>query len=227
MRELFKLAREARISSATVADVLDTMGVDGVLTHELTCVNERDHYVIGSAFIVEWALCKKMADITVAQPSTWEQVKRFVDVPFASGADRVYVAGAGPLMRIGALAGGISCTYLQALGFEGVILGGAVRDAGQLDKLSMPVVASNFIPTDTQGYFKARSGAESCVIENRLVRADDVVVSDRTGTVVIPAHVASEVLQRAAELDRREDELLRVAEAGGDLIANIERMKRI
>ncbi len=227
MKTLFTRARETRLSTSTIADVLDTRGVDGVLDPSLRCVNAPSHYMIGVAFVVEWAYVKKQADITRAQPSTWEQVRDFVRVNLDSARDHVYVAGCGPLMTMGALAGGISCTYFAALGFEGVLLGGAVRDAAQLQRLAMPVVASNFIPTDTQGFFKVVPGSTRCDINHQVVHQGDVVVSDATGTVRIPADIAMEVLGEALELDRREEELLALAATGGDLLAGITRMKRI
>ncbi|HDQ4733682.1 RraA family protein [Pseudomonas aeruginosa] len=206
--ELFIEIRQQPISTSTFADLLDAYGVGEVLCRNIVSRNMQRHYFIGHAYTVEWERVRKTGDITRAQPSTWEQVKDFLVPDLSSARDLVYVAGAGALTTDAALAGGLSCTYFAKLGFEGIVLGGSVRDAAEVRALTTPVLASNFTPVDTQGAYRVRSTGKSCMIEGSRVTSGDVVVSDDNGTVVFPAPLLGELYEKALEIERIEGEIL-------------------
>jgi len=219
--------RALRISSATVADVLDAMGVDGALDGRIHAQNKRHFHAVGYAYTVQWAPVRKLRDIKGPQPSTWEQVKNFLVPQLSTGRDLVYVAGAGPLLCDAALAGGMSSTYFQQLGFEAVVLGGAVRDLSELERLDMPVLATNPIPTDTQGAYKVAEVGGSCIVDNRLIRSGDLIVADENGVVAVPGELVGETLERAMAIERLEAEMLDRIRQGERLPELIERSGRI
>ena len=215
------------INSSSVADVLDALGVHGVLTSRLRRVSGDDRLVIGRAHTVRWVPARKTGRILAPQPSTWSQVRGFLVPELSDGRGLVYVAGSGPLCTEAALAGGLSTTYFQELGFEGMVLGGAVRDAEMLRALSIPVVASNFIPTDTQGSYAVAETGTSCVIDNVVVHTGDWIVADGSGVVVVPARLFAEVRERAAAIDRTEETILERIRKHEPLAAVIDELGRI
>jgi regulator of RNase E activity RraA len=136
------------VTTCTISDALDGMGiVDRVLHHDLRRVTGGTRMFYGVAYPVRWAFTRKTAKITAAGPSTWSEVRGFLASDLDGGAGRVYVAGCGDLVCDAALAGGMSVTYFKkVLGFERVVLGGAVRDLDQVTASDMAVVATGFVP---------------------------------------------------------------------------------
>lgn len=200
--------KSRKISSSTVIDILDGMTAGDALTPTIKSINSPEHYFVGQAYTVTWKMVRKGCDILQSQPSTWSQVQRFLVPELKDAAGLVYVAGAGPLLTHAALAGGMSCTYFEQLGFAGVVLGGAVRDLRELNQLSMPVLASNPIPTDTQGaYWVAETGTH-CQIEQVTIQSGDLIVSDINGTVVVPLALTAKLLKQALSIDTTENAML-------------------
>lgn len=91
----------------------------------------------------------------------------------------------------------------------------------------MPVLASNPIPTDTQGaYWVAETGTQ-CLIEQVRVQSGDLVVSDINGTVVVPLVLAEQVLQQALAIDSTENAMLDKIRQGARLPELINMTGRI
>lgn len=227
--DVHHIIKKHNISTCTISDVLDGMGLPcRVLDDSLQRISGSTKKFCGQAFPVNWATVRKGASITAGSPSTWAQVRDFLLPGVTSGRGRVYVAGAGEIVTEAALAGGLSITYLsQNLQFEGVVLGGAVRDRDMLQRSEVPVVASNFIPVDTQGAFRVQSYGENCIINNVTITSEDWVISDGNGTVLVPLSAISEVLRRAAAIEETEDRILKRIASGEELHSIIDEVGRI
>jgi regulator of RNase E activity RraA len=227
MQDLIKEIKKEniRISTSTVSDVMDDYGLFGVLPANLTRHNRKNQTIIGQAYTVDWKPVRKSANIMAEQRSTWEQVKNFLVPDVSDGTGKIYVSGAGELLTSAALAGGLSSTYFQNIGFEGIVLGGAVRDAFDLENLDIPVIASNLIPTDTQGSFYVSEVGTSTIIENTVINTGDIIICDLTGSVVIPLSVAYEVLKKSMAIDMLENNML--GKLTNNLFSMIEEKGRI
>lgn len=199
---------DLKLSTSTIADVLDSYGCQSVLTSRLARSSGHGRVFCGIAYTVKWSPVRKGAAIRESQPSTWEQVRAFLVPELKQAAGKVYVAGAGPLVTEAALAGGLSTTYFEQLGFEGLVLGGAIRDADALRALEIPVVCSNLIPADTQGSYRVVETGTSCVIDNLVIHSGDWIVSDANGTVVVPAAIFGEVVEKAKQVEALEDQII-------------------
>lgn len=196
-----------RWNTGNIADALDSLGVFGTIPSRLRRVSGHSKLIIGEAYTVRWAPTRKSGNIKQKQPSTWEQVRSFL-VPELSGAHgKVYVAGAGEFVEEAALAGGLSATYFQEIGFEGIVLGGAMRDSEQLLNLSIPVVCSGFCPTDTQGGYRVVETGTFCVLGSLVVNTGDWIVSDGTGTVIIPKLIKKDVFDLVKQIEQRESSI--------------------
>lgn len=219
--------RRAVINTSTIADILDAYGIDSALDPAIRPLNVNAHYFVGYAYTVEWALVRKGDDILHGKESTWNDVRNFLVPELKDGKDRVYIAGVGPILTTAALAGGLSSNYFQKMGFEGVILGGAVRDIPELKKLSIPVLASNPIPVDTQGAYRVISTGRNCVINNKIIQTGDLIVSDESGTVVIPKDRIEEVIAKAIDIDAVETRILALVKGGARLEEIVSEQGRI
>nr|WP_256595422.1 RraA family protein [Pseudomonas sp. MYb193] len=193
------------LHTPTLADVLDTFGVWGVLDSRIIPMNDFTGPVFGIAYTVRWAPVRKPRDIMAAQPSTWNDVKHFLAPEVKSGRGKIYVGGVdnGVLTEL-ALAGGFSAADFNLRGFEGIILGGAIRDAHVIKQLSIPVWATNFTPADTQGNFKVSEAGTTCNISGITIKTGDLIVADASGCVVVPQELITDVLTRAFEIEQKE-----------------------
>jgi regulator of RNase E activity RraA len=150
-------------------------------------------------------------------------VRGFLVPDISDGQGQVYVAGAGALLTHAALAGGMSVTYLlEQVGFHAVVLGGAVRDRAVVEVMDRPVVASNFVPTDTQGAYRVSETGTACRIGDVCVTTGDWVFTDGNGTVVVRDDVVVDVLEKAMEVERAEASVLQQIRSGRSLAEIID-----
>jgi len=228
-REVDRVVTAAGITTCTLSDVLDGLGLaNAVLDVDIRRVAGASGMFHGEAYTVEWVPNRKGPHITAQSPSTWTQVRDFLVPELTEGTGRVYLAGSGPLIRDAALAGGLSCTYLaQQLRFSGIVLGGAVRDRDVVNQLTTPVLATGYVPVDTQGGYRVASVGGSCVVANVLVQTGDWVFADDNGIVVVPAERLSEVLELAVGIESVEQSILDRMAAGERLPDIVDSLGRI
>lgn len=200
--------KSLKISTSTFVDIMDGLKTGSVLSHQLQSQNLTDYYLAGQAYTVQWKIVRKSNHILEPFPSTWEQVKDFLVPELYAAENLIYVAGSGECICDAALAGGMSCTYFEKLGFSGVITGGAVRDGQDLNTLSIPVIATNLTPTDTQGAYYVSETGGSCRIEQVTIHTGDLIIADINGVVVIPYHDIDTVISKAIEITEIENNML-------------------
>ncbi|WP_368898702.1 hypothetical protein [Morganella morganii] len=91
---------------------------------------------------------------------------------------------------------------------DGLKTGGAVRDGQDLNALSIPVIATNLTPTDTQGAYYVSETGGSCQIEQTTIHTSDLIVADINGVVVIPYRDIDAVISKALEITEVENNML-------------------
>ena len=217
------------ISTCTIVDSLDALGVaNTVFDSRLACKSSSTGICFGAAFPVSWAVVRKGNAISAPGPSTWSEVRDFVVPSVVDGRGYFYVAGAGELVTEAALAGGISVTYLiESLRFEGILLGGAVRDRNVIEACTSPVIASNFTPSDTQGSYRVVSVGEKCLVGHTLVSRGDWIFADGNGAVCIPHDLLFPALRGAASIEERESQVVAAVNAGRHLPEVIDEIGQI
>lgn len=219
----------ARLHSSTISDVLDAKGVHGVLPTAVRRLNSpATGPMFGRAVTVRWRATRKQSSIHMAQPDTWSAVRDFLLPKIGDGRGLVYVGGSDNGLCLDyALAGGMSCTDFARRGFSGVVLGGAVRDRELVDRIKLPVFASNYSPADTQGnYFVAETGTE-CMVGTVRVATGDFIFGDGDGVVCVPSSISDEVIASAAEIEDVEIDMVRRIESGQSLHEIVLETKRI
>ncbi|AIF66949.1 S-adenosylmethionine: 2-demethylmenaquinone methyltransferase [Terribacillus saccharophilus] len=94
--------------------------------------------------------------------------------------------------------GELMASSAQAIGIEGIVIDGLVRDKKALEKLKFPIYSKGFNPN---GPFKDGPGEINEVISCGGIRVapGDLVVGDDDGVVVVPANLIDEVLRKATE----------------------------
>lgn len=148
------------------------------------CVNARikpfnNHALLGCAFTVK------------SRPGDNLMLHKALEM--AQPGDVIVVDAQGDLSN--AITGEIMMTQAEVNGLAGVVIDGAIRDAEEIGKLSMPVYAAGVQP---KGPYKDGPGEINVPIccGGVVVNPGDILVGDSDGIVVIPVQFAEEMLAK-------------------------------
>ena len=106
--------------------------------------------------------------------------------------------------------------YKKVLGY---IVDGGCRDSAFIEALGFPVFCKYFTPVDVVGKWAATAFVEPIQIGEVTVRTGDYALADRDGIVIVPAAIASEVVEQAEEVLRTENLVRRAILEGVDPVA--------
>jgi len=132
------------------------------------------------------------------------------------GANSVYVMVVEDGADIAGM-GGLMGTAMSARNFSGAVIDGGVRDTAYLQKIGFPVYALGVVPSTSVGHYRFAGANIAVTCDGVAVNANDFIVADQDGVVVVPAGAAAQVLQLAQEMDFKEH----------SMYAHIERLKSI
>lgn len=137
------------------------------------------------------------------------------------GAEAITAAKAGEIIVIDN--GGrtdVSCwgevlSYgAQMKGIKGVIIDGAFRDLDGIKEMGFPVYARGVVPVTARGRITQESFNTLVRCGNAQVRPGDIVMADGSGVVIIPREKAEEVLEVAANIYKKEREMIEEIKKG-------------
>jgi regulator of RNase E activity RraA len=104
-----------------------------------------------------------------------------------------------------ASAGGILLTRLQVRGAGGLVTDGTLRDTPEIAQLELPVYAQGASPLTNLAQHHAVDLQVPIGCAEVPVYPGDVMVGDAEGVVCVPAHLAQEVAEAAAEQEKLEE----------------------
>lgn len=110
--------------------------------------------------------------------------------------------------------GDLSVAALKAQGCRGAVIDGGARDVSAILEMNFPVFTTHLTPEDAVPRWELLDWDCSAVVGGVDVNPGDIVVGDVDGVVVVPQHLAIDVLERAEELVQTENEV-RKAVANG------------
>src|SRR5580698_10615037 len=100
--------------------------------------------------------------------------------------------------------GGLMGTAMFSRGFAGAVIDGGVRDIPQLKRIGFPVYSTGPVPSTSVGHYRFGGMNVPVDCDGVKVNANDIVVADQDGVVVVPRERAAEVLILAQKLDNSE-----------------------
>src|SRR3954469_17737748 len=115
-----------------------------------------------------------------------------------------------------ALMGELSAETLQFRGVRGYIVDGGCRDTAFIRRIGFPVFCDKSTPRDIVGAWVPVAYDEPISYGQVVVRPGDHVLADCDGIVVIPAAIASEVIDAAEAAMRTEDKVRAAILSGVD-----------
>ena len=104
--------------------------------------------------------------------------------------------------------GGLMGTAMFSRGFAGAVIEGGVRDLPQLKRIGFPVYATGVVPSTSVSHYRFGGVNIPLYIDGTRVEANDIIVADQDGVVVVPRAEAPKILILAQQLDDTEHSML-------------------
>jgi len=149
-----------------------------------------------------------------------------LDAIDASPAGSVYVMVLEDGADIGGI-GGLMATAMKVRGFAGAIIDASVRDTPQIKKLQFPVFSIGVAPSTSINHYRFAGVNVPVTCAGVKVAANDIIVADEDGVVVVPRAKAAEVLKRAQQLDDTEHQMIPFIEKFRSLKEAVAKFGRI
>jgi regulator of RNase E activity RraA len=190
-----------QVSVATLCTALFKRGLRNQFIQDVRPLNASLPNMVGEAFTLRYMPAREDRNpISVFQNRDHPQRKAVEDCP--PGA--VMVIDSRKDARA-ASAGGILVSRLMKRGVAGVVTDGGFRDSPEIAEFAIPAYHSRpSSPTNLTLHEAIEiNGPIGC--GDAPVFPGDVIVGDREGVIVIPAHLADEIATEAVEMTAFED----------------------
>ncbi len=181
------------VEAASVSDAIEQ------LLHEKRYMSHRMQSIFPTKF-AGTALTVKLVKQENHDPDALTGMLKAID---SGGPGSVYVMQVEDGADIAGM-GGLMGTAMFSRGFAGAIIDGGVRDLPQLKKIGFPVYATGPVPSTSVGHYRFEGMNIPVDCDGVKVVANDIIVADQDGVVVVPRDRAADVLVLAQKLDNSE-----------------------
>jgi 4-hydroxy-4-methyl-2-oxoglutarate aldolase len=194
--------RYLAVSTSNVSDVLDELGLaDRALAPEFTPFPASAGKLAGWAFTIR-------GESTRYPLEDGDPTKMEACAALNPGSVSVWSGGGAGSCSFGELI----ALGMQERGCVGALVDGGVRDVDWIGQLQFPVFARYRSPVQSIGRWKVVAYGEpvpipGATVDNVMVSPGDFVLADSDGAIVVPRAAAEHVLERAEELEYREDQI--------------------
>lgn len=189
------------VSTATLCTALFKRGLRNQFIQDVRPLNANLPNMVGEAFTLRYMPAREdLNPITVFQDRAHPQRKAVEDCP--PGA--VFVIDSRKDARA-ASAGSILVSRLMVRGVAGVVTDGGFRDAPEIAALSIPTYHNRPSAPTNLTLHQAIDINVPIGCGDVPVFPGDVVVGDKEGVIVLPAHLADELADEAVEMTAFED----------------------
>ena len=182
--------RETGPDSSLVSDVMDSLGITGVIPASILAPSLTGIPIVGPATTV-----RNMA--LGGNPSPHQRAAKSFNAMaemeahnLAEPGDIVVIEGVEGVSNMG----GVSSTIAKRQGVLGAIVKGGIRDLNESRSIGFPFWASEITPVTGKWRIETVEINGEVEIFGVRVRPGDIVVADDTGVSVIPIERAAEVL---------------------------------
>jgi 4-hydroxy-4-methyl-2-oxoglutarate aldolase len=215
-----EVATLRNISSPTIANAIETFEVrprgEGYTSVGIHCLSPEKGALLGYACTamiqsVQPAAPKRR----VSRTDYWEYVMR------APHPKVIVVQDLSPV-PLGAYFGEVNSHIHLALGADGVITNGTVRDIEEVNRTDFRVFASGL--SVSHGFAHLEDFNRSVNVFGMTVLPGDLVHADRHGAVVIPLSIASQVAAAARAIEQAEREMIGLCKSEAFSIPALDRL---
>jgi regulator of RNase E activity RraA len=178
-------------ASSVIADVMDELGITGVVGASVLKPTLPTASIVGPALTVRNIVQREHVYETAR-----ERVNRMAEFEahnLAFPGDVVVIEGVSGVSNMG----GISAQTGKRQGEAGAIVSGGIRDVGHSRRVDYPLWATEITPVTGKWRIETVEINGDIQIAGVRVSPGDIVVADETGVCFIPLARAGEVLERA------------------------------
>ena len=207
-------AKLKTVSTASIATALFKRGLRNQFIQGVTPVSPKDENMVGPAFTLRYIPAREDRNpITVFRNADHPQRVAVETCP----EGHVLVMDARKDARA-ATAGSILVTRLAKRGAAGIVSDGGFRDAHGIGELAMPAYCAGPSAPTNLTLHEALDINVPIACGDAAVFPGDVLVGDRDGVMVIPAHLADEIAEECTGMETFEDFVLEEVEGGAPII---------
>jgi regulator of RNase E activity RraA len=207
-------AKLKKVSTASIATALFKRGLRNQFIQGVTPVSPKDENMVGPAFTLRYIPAREDRNpITVFRNADHPQRVAVETCP----EGHVLVMDARKDARA-ATAGSILVTRLAKRGAAGIVSDGGFRDAHGIGELAMPAYCAGPSAPTNLTLHEALDINVPIACGDAAVFPGDVLVGDRDGVMVIPAHLAAEIAKECTGMETFEDFVLEEVEGGAPII---------
>ena len=181
------------VEAASVSDAIEQ------ILHEKRYMSHRMQAIVPTKFAGS-ALTVKLVKQENHDPDALTGMLKAID---SGGPGSVYVMQVEDGADIAGM-GGLMGTAMFSRGFAGAVIDGGVRDLPQLKKIGFPVYALGPVPSTSLSHYRFDGMNVPIDCDGVKVAANDIIVADQDGVVVVPRDRAADVLVLAQKLDNSE-----------------------
>ena len=190
-----------KVSTATLCTALFKRGLRNQFIQDVRPLNGQLPNMVGEAFTLRYIPAREdLNPISVFQDRSHPQRVAVEQCP--PGAVMVFDSRKNPRA---ASAGSILVTRLKVRGCAGVVTDGGFRDSPEIAEMDFPAYHNRPSAPTNLTLHQALDINVPIGCGDVAVFPGDVMVGDREGVVVIPAHLADEIAHEATEMTAFED----------------------
>jgi regulator of RNase E activity RraA len=190
-----------KVSTATLCTALFKRGLRNQFIQDVRPLNGNLPNMVGEAFTLRYIPAREdLNPISVFQDRSHPQRVAVEQCP--PGAVMVFDSRKNPRA---ASAGSILVTRLKMRGCAGVVTDGGFRDSPEIAEMDFPAYHNRPSAPTNLTLHQALDINVPIGCGDVAVFPGDVMVGDREGVVVIPAHLADEIAHEATEMTAFED----------------------
>ncbi len=199
-------------STATLTSVLRQHGITRTFMHGVAPLRPNMK-MAGPAFTLRYLPMREDLD-----PGTVDNLKDVQRVGIEQISEgEVFVVDARGDTRAGTM-GSILATRLHCRGAAGVVTDGAYRDSPVIAELGIPAYAAAMNAHTNKTIHHPSEIQVPVACGDVAVCPGDIIVGDEEGVVVVPAQLADEVAQTAAEMEEKEVFITEKIQAGASIV---------
>jgi 4-hydroxy-4-methyl-2-oxoglutarate aldolase len=187
--------------SATVADALDALGVNGILGASTLVPTLPEERVVGRVITLR-NVPSRLDPYRAVSEGSWLMAE-IHGIELAEAGDVIVISGLPEVSNMG----GIVAACATRGGLAGAIVDGAVRDVGQSRRRGFPIWSRDISPATGKWRGSSVEINSTISVAGVAVASGDIVVADETGVCFVPIELADQVIARCEAIDKKEAEM--------------------
>jgi regulator of RNase E activity RraA len=199
------VADYSRLATSTIGNVLDELGVSGLIVNLRPLVPGRPF--CGPATTAR-GICGPFGTYGPAD----FRVGAILDA--AAPGDVVVIANNGAQVSTW---GGLASLAAKTKGLVGTVIDGGARDVEEVDEHGYSIYARHLVPTGGRKRIRIEEIGAPVMVDGVEVSPGDIIVADGTGIACVPLAQADAVLAMARQFDANDRKSARLIEQGTSL----------